>query len=106
MGQILENPAGLADLVDYQDNSIVSKIITKKDAGNVTIFAIDRGQSLSTHSAPYDAFVSIIDGQAQITVGDKFFVLDKGQGVIMPADIPHAVKAENKFKMLLVMIKS
>lgn len=93
------------DIIDYQTNSIVSKQLIKCPAGNVTVFAFDKGESLSTHSAPFDALVQVVDGKAEIVIDEKPFHLEAGQSIIMPANIPHAVKASEKFKMVLTMIK-
>jgi quercetin dioxygenase-like cupin family protein len=101
-GEILN----LADLIDYQDNSVVSRTIIKKPSGNVTIFAFDRNQDLSEHTAPFDALVNIIDGRAEVFISGKLFSLKNGQSIIMPANQPHSLKAKEKFKMALVMIKS
>ncbi|MDD5454701.1 MAG: cupin domain-containing protein [Candidatus Ratteibacteria bacterium] len=90
----------------YQKNSIVSKEIVKKNAGTVTLFAFDKGQGLSEHTAPFDALVYIVDGAAEITVSGKPHTVKKGEMTIMPANKPHAVKANKRFKMLLVMIKA
>ena len=96
----------LSDLAKYQENAVVSSEIIKKDAGTVTVFAFDKGQGLSEHTAPFDALVSIIDGQAEITISGTPFVVKEGEMIIMPANKPHSLKAMEKFKMLLVMIKS
>jgi quercetin dioxygenase-like cupin family protein len=96
----------LIDLVDYQDGSIVSREIISKKTGTVTAFAFDEGQGLSEHTAPFDAIVEILDGEAELTIGGKVISAFTGQMVIMPANIPHAVKATKKFKMLLTMIRS
>ncbi len=96
----------LSDLVKYQENTVVSSEIIKKDAGTVTVFAFDKGQGLSEHTAPFDALVSIIDGQAKITISGTPFVVKEDEMIIMPANKPHSLKAMEKFKMLLVMIKS
>jgi quercetin dioxygenase-like cupin family protein len=93
-------------LIDYQEGSIVSRVILKSEAGNVTMFAFDKGQELSEHSAPYDALVEILDGEAEIRISGKPFILNGGEAIIMPANDPHAVLAVNKFKMLLTMLKS
>ena len=95
----------LLDLVQYQDNAVVSTELIKKDTGTVTLFAFDKGQGLSEHTAPYDALVYIIDGKAKITISKEPFTLQAGEIIIMPADRPHALKALEKFKMLLIMIK-
>ena len=95
----------LSDLVKYQENAVVSSEIIKKDTGIITVFAFDKGQGLSEHTAPFDALVNIIDGQADVTISGKLFTVKKGEMVIMPANKPHSMKAVEKFKMLLVMIK-
>lgn len=96
----------LAGLVNYQDGSVVSREILKKQSGTVTVFAFDAGQGLSEHTAPFDALVSIIDGEAEITIAGIPHIVKPGQMIIMPANKPHALKALIKFKMLLVMLKS
>ena len=98
--------ATLRDMVDYQDGSVVSRTLLDKPTGSVTLFAFDEGQGLSEHTAPFDAMVNILDGEAEITIGGKVFTPGIGEMIVMPADIPHALKAVKKFKMLLVMIKS
>ncbi|MFA4854164.1 MAG: cupin domain-containing protein [Candidatus Omnitrophota bacterium] len=94
------------NMIDYQDGSIVSKELIKKDKGTVTLFAFDKGQGLSEHIAPFDAFVYIIDGKAEITIDGKIHSLAEGETIIMPANKPHSLKAVERFKMLLVMIKA
>ena len=96
----------LANLVSYQEGSVVSRQITKADAGNVTLFAFDAGQTLSEHTAPYDALVHVLEGQAEVLIGGQPFVLQTGQAIVMPANVPHALKALASFKMLLTMIRS
>ena len=96
----------LAKLVEYANDSIVSKTILDKTAGTITLFAFDKGQRLSEHKAPYDAVVQIVDGTGRLTIGGKDVNVPAGQIIIMPADIPHAVAAEEKFKMLLIMIRA
>lgn len=96
----------LIDLVDYQDGSIVSREIISKKTGTVTLFAFDKGQGLSAHTAPFDALVYILDGEAEIFIPGKPFHLKEGEMIIMPANQPHALKATKKFKMLLIMIRS
>lgn len=95
-----------ADLVNYQDGSIVSKEIIKKDKGSVTFFAFDKGQGLSEHTAPFDALVYILDGKALVLIDGKTFNPKAGEMIILPANKPHALKANERFKMMLVMIKS
>jgi quercetin dioxygenase-like cupin family protein len=106
MKDIIGKAIDLAELVDYQKETIVSKEIMRKDAGTVTLFAFDKEQGLSEHTAPFNALVYILDGQAQITISGKPFYLRSGQMIIMPANKPHALKARKRFKMLLVMLKS
>src|SRR3954469_13656310 len=95
----------MAELVNYQDGSVVSRQITKAEAGNVTLFAFDRDQELSEHTAPFDALVHVLDGEAEIKISGKAFNVETGEAIIMPADEPHAVKALTRFKMLLTMIR-
>jgi quercetin dioxygenase-like cupin family protein len=96
----------LADHVSYAEGSVVSKTLLKKDAGNLTLFSFAQGQGLSEHTAPFDAVVYILDGTAQITIGGKSAAVTAGEMIIMPANIPHALQAEEKFKMLLIMVRS
>ena len=96
----------LADLTSYQKGSIVSREIINKKTGTVTVFAFDKGEGLSEHTAPFDALVYIIDGEAKIIVSGKQHTVKKNEMIIMPANKPHSLKAVKKFKMLLVMIKS
>lgn len=95
----------LAALVDYSADGIVSKQVLKNDAGNVSLFSFAKGQGLSEHTAPFDAMVQILDGSAEIKIGDKLFVLKQGETIIMPANITHALSAIENFKMLLTMIR-
>ena len=96
----------LAQMASYQDGSVVSRQITKAEAGNVTLFAFDAGQELSEHTAPFDALVQVLDGEADIFISGKPHHLTTGQAIILPADHTHAVKAPQKFKMLLTMIRA
>jgi len=96
----------LGTLVQYQENSVVSKQILDKKAGTLTLFAFAKGQGLSEHTAPYDATILVIDGKAEIMIGGKPHEVGAGQMIIMPANVPHAVKAPVPFKMLLIMIRS
>ena len=96
----------LAELVNYQEGSVVSRQITKADAGNVTLFAFDINQGLSEHTAPFDALVHILEGEAEVTISGNPFQLKTGDAIIMPANEPHALKAVQKFKMLLTMIRA
>ena len=106
MDDLLSKIHNLEDIADYQKDSIVSKIIIDKDAGSVTFFAFDKGQGLSEHTAPFDAMVIIIDGNAEITISGEKYRINKNKMIIMPANKPHALKAIDKFKMFLIMIKS
>lgn len=93
------------DLISYQEVAVVSRTIIKRKKGTVTIFAFDKGEGLSEHTAPFDAMVQIIDGQAEIIIQGESFFLNSGQMIIMPANKPHALKATEKFKMILTMIR-
>ena len=95
----------LNDLIEYNDDAIVSKIIVNSEKGSITIFAFDEGQGLSEHTAPFDATVQIIEGEAEIIISEESFKLSMGKMIIMPANKPHAVKSITKFKMILTMIK-
>ena len=105
-GELMSRALPLAGLADYQTGAVVSRTVLSKKAGTVTVFAFDKGQGLSTHSAPYDAMVWILDGEARITISGKGLRAKAGDMVIMPANEPHALKAAKPFKMTLVMIKS
>ena len=96
----------LIELIDYSSDSIVSKTLLDKSVGTITLFAFDKGQKLSEHTAPYDAVVQILDGKAQIRIKDETIELSEGQIIIMPANVPHAVNAGERFKMLLTMIRA
>jgi quercetin dioxygenase-like cupin family protein len=97
---------GLITMVDYQTGSIVSRTVIDRPAGTLTLFAFAKGQGLSEHTAPFDALVQVLDGEAEITISGKPLLVKKGEMVIMPANAPHALMAVNRFKMMLVMIKS
>ena len=96
----------LLGLVNYQDGSVVSRVVLKREKGNITIFAFDEGQGLSEHTSPFDALVQAIEGEAEITVAGKPIALKAGEVVLLPAEKPHAVKATTRFKMLLTMVRS
>jgi len=102
----VEKTERLREMVGYQQDSIVSRVIVDKKTGTITLFAFDVKQSLSEHTAPFDAMVYLVEGEAEITIDKGKFVLREGDMIVMPANIPHAVKATKRFKMLLVMIKS
>lgn len=93
------------DKVDYSSEGIISKRVIDKPTGTVTLFSFDKGQRLSTHSAPFDAMVQVVEGMAEIVIDDQPFQLGPDDVIIMPAGIPHAVNASEKFKMVLTMIK-
>ncbi|HHI02213.1 MAG: cupin domain-containing protein [Candidatus Zixiibacteriota bacterium] len=95
----------LEELVDYADGSVVSRTIAKTKTATVTLFSFDKGQALSEHSAPFDAIVQILDGEAELVIGGESIITRAGETVVMPADIPHAVNAVKKFKMLLTMLR-
>jgi quercetin dioxygenase-like cupin family protein len=95
----------IADLASYQEGSVVSRQITKEEAGNITLFAFDEGQELSEHTAPYDALVHVLDGEVEVRIAGRPFLLKSGDAIIMPANDPHALKALTKLKMLLTMIR-
>ena len=96
----------LADLVNYQDGTVVSRTLLKHATGTVTVFAFDAGQGLSEHTAAFDALVHMLDGKAEITISDKPYHLEAGQAILLPANRPHALAALTPFKMLLTMIRS
>jgi quercetin dioxygenase-like cupin family protein len=93
------------DIINYQEAGVVSKAIIKQSGGNVTLFAFDEGQFLSEHTAPFDAMVHIIEGNAEIIIAGTIYNVNSGEFIIMPANKPHALKANSKFKMILTMIK-
>ncbi|HPG73860.1 MAG TPA: cupin domain-containing protein [Bacteroidales bacterium] len=96
----------LADMVQYQDGAIVSRTIIKKPQGNLSLFAFDKGESLSEHTAPFDAMIQVLHGTAEVIIDGKSYKVSQGHTIIMPANIPHAVVANENFKMLLTMIKA
>jgi quercetin dioxygenase-like cupin family protein len=105
-GRLGALPHGVVDLIDYQADAIVSREILKGKTGTVTVFAFDAGQGLSEHTAPFDALVQILDGDAEITIAGQSHKVKTGEMIVMPANKPHALKAGRRFKMLLVMIRS
>ncbi|MHC4416348.1 MAG: cupin domain-containing protein [Planctomycetota bacterium] len=105
-GQLAGGATRVADLVAYQEEAVVSRTLIKKGTGTVTVFAFDRGQSLSEHTVAFDALVQLLDGEAQITLSGTPHHLKQGDMIVMPANQPHAVRAVTRFKMLLVMIRS
>ena len=98
-------PAALNTLIDYADDSVVSKTLLDKPTGTLTLFAFDAGQRLSEHTAPFDAVVEVVDGEGVVTIDGADHTVQTGEIVIMPANVPHDVRAEQKFKMLLIMIR-
>jgi len=98
-------PQGLADLVDYESGRVVSRTFAQTKVMSLTLFAFDQGEGISSHSAAGDAFVQVLDGEASITIGEKDVLVKAGQVVVMPAGIPHALDARQRFKMLLVVVK-
>ena len=98
--------SSLKDLVNYQQGSVVSKTLIKKETGTVTLFAFDQGQGLSEHTAPFDAVVCVLDGQVEIMISKKPYVVKAGEMIIMPVNEPHSLKAVTKLKMMLTMIRS
>ncbi len=97
---------GLKSFIEYASESVVSKTLIDKKVGTLTLFAFDAGQGLSEHTAPYDAVVHILDGEAELTIDGKKVVAKEGELVIMPAQIPHSLHADQKFKMMLIMIRA
>jgi quercetin dioxygenase-like cupin family protein len=103
---IIAKPLKLASLADYQTGAIVSREVLRKQTGTVTTFAFDEGQGLSEHTAPFDALVCVLEGEAEISIAGKPHRVAAGEMIIMPANKPHALKAVSRFKMMLVMIRS
>jgi len=99
-------PSSLADRISYQENAVVSKTIIEKKTGTVTLFAFDQGQGLSEHTAPFDALAYVLDGEVEIKISGTPFHVKQGEMLIMPANKPHRLKAVERFKMLLTMIRS
>ncbi len=102
----MDKVLNLNELIDFQKDSVVSRSLLDKEAGTVTLFAFDKGQGLSEHTTPFDALVNIIEGEASVIISGETFQLKKGEMIIMPANEPHALKAIDKFKMILIMIRS
>ena len=96
----------LVDLLQYQDDSIVSRVLLKNKGGTVTLFAFDVGEGLSEHTAPFDALVVVTDGEAEVEIAGENFKVRQGETIILPANRPHAVRAATRFKMLLIMIRA
>lgn len=102
---LLGKVVDIVEMVEYQDGAVVSRTILDRPTGTVTLFAFDKGQGLSEHTAPFDALVHVLDGEAVVTISSHNHQLKSGEAIIMPADDPHALKAEERFKMMLVMIR-
>lgn len=96
----------LTELVEYAEGSVVSRVLLKSESGSITLFAFDAGQELSEHSAPYDALAQVVDGSGEFSVGGQTHNVSCGQTILLPANIPHAVRAPAKFKMLLTMLRA
>lgn len=103
--EVKGTPIELAGYVNYSEGSVVSKTLLDKKTGTLTLFAFDEGQGLSEHTSPYDATVCVVDGEASLVIGGKAVAARTGEMVIMPAGVPHSVRAEKRFKMLLIMIR-
>ena len=95
----------IKDLIDYQEGSVASLTMAKRQAAAMTLMAFDAGEGVSTHAAPGDAFVNVLEGEAHITIADKSYVVKAGEGIVMPSGVPHSVKAKDRFKMLLTVVK-
>lgn len=95
----------LEEMVEYSSGGVISKQVLKNQAGNITLFSFDQGQGLTEHTAPFDALVQILDGEAEIIIGGNSNLIKKGESIIMPANVTHALQAVERFKMLLTMIK-
>ena len=104
--EMIAKPFNIINLIEYQENSVVSREIIKKETGTVTIFAFDKGEGLSEHTAPFDAMVQIIDGTAEIVISGNKNIVQSGEMIIMPGNVPHALNAVERFKMVLTMIRS
>lgn len=106
MESLIGQPLSLSCLADYQEGSVVSRTIIDKKTGTVTLFAFAEGQGLSEHTAPFDALVYVLDGEAEISISGKMVQVKAGEMIIMPASEPHALKAIKRFKMVLIMIRN
>jgi len=100
------DPQGLVGMTDYQEGAVVSRTLLQNDSGTLTVFSFDEGQALSEHTVPFNAFIQVLDGQAEITIGEKPCLVSAGEIVLMPGGVPHKVKAVQPFKMLLTMFKT
>ena len=104
--ELKSRPINIENLIEYQEDSVVSREIIRKETGTVTIFAFDKGEGLSEHTAPFDAMVQIVDGTAEIIISGNKNVVKTGEMIIMPGNVPHALNAVERFKMVLTMIRS
>ena len=104
--ELKSKPVNIENLIEYQEDSVVSREIIRKETGTVTIFAFDKGEGLSEHTAPFDAMVQIVDGTAEIIISGNKNVVKTGEMIIMPGNVPHALNAVERFKMVLTMIRS
>ena len=109
-GKMIKNieaskPLQLGELLDYREGEVVSRTLAQHPTVNVTLFSMAQGEGISAHSAPGDAMVQILDGEAEITIGDEVFTVKNGEAIVMPANIPHALAAKQNFKMLLTVVK-
>jgi quercetin dioxygenase-like cupin family protein len=104
--ELKSKPVNIENLIEYQEDSVVSREIIRKETGTVTIFAFDKGEGLSEHTAPFDAMVQIVDGTAEIIISGNKNVVETGEMIIMPGNVPHALNAVDRFKMVLTMIRS
>lgn len=104
--ELKSRPINIENLIEYQEDSVVSREIIRKETGTVTIFAFDKGEGLSEHTAPFDAIVQIVDGTAEIIISGNKNVVKTGEMIIMPGNVPHALNAVERFKMVLTMIRS
>ena len=96
----------LCELLDYQDSSIVSRVLLKNNGGTVTLFAFDQGEGLSEHTTPFEALVFVVDGEAEVKIAGEVYRVRSGETITLPANVPHAVRATARFKMLLTMIRA
>jgi quercetin dioxygenase-like cupin family protein len=104
--QELDHPVRLADLIEYHAGSVVSRTIIDRQTGTVTLFSFDKDEGLSEHTAPFDALVFVVDGEAEVTLAGKSSIVKTGEMIVMPAHKSHALRAIERFKMLLIMIRS
>jgi quercetin dioxygenase-like cupin family protein len=104
--EIFGKSLNLSKIIKYQEGSVVSRTLVNKKSGTVTLFAFEIGQSLSEHTAPFDALIYILEGEAEVTISDRTNIVTEGEMIIIPANAPHSLKANVNFKMLLIMIKS